>query len=99
MRMNTALKQNTQLLMLEMEKEWKDLTDAYRQVALCQESRMQAKENMKVNRDSYDNGLVGISDLLEARAILQEAGDNLAEARANYLVKRSRYLRVTNREF
>lgn len=51
----------------------------------------------KVNQDSYDNGLTPVSDLLEARALLQQAQDQAVEARAHYLTQRSHYLQATGR--
>ncbi len=89
------LKDNADLLLLQMERAWQDLTDAYRQVLLSRESKAQAEENLKVNRDSYDNGLSTISDLLEAQALLQQANDQLTEAMAAYRVNLVFYLQIT----
>jgi hypothetical protein len=72
-----ALKENSELLLLEMEKAWQDLTVAYRQVLLNEEVRRQAEENLKVNRDSYANGLSNLSDLLDAQAALQLTKDQV----------------------
>jgi len=88
---------NAEQLLLQMEKSWQDLTDAYTQVLLGEEAQRQAAENMKVNQDSYDNGLTPVSDLLEARALLQQAQDQAVEARAHYLTQRSHYLQATGR--
>lgn len=91
------LRDNSELLLLQMEKSWQDLSDAYTQYLLSEESRSQALENMRVNQDSYDNGLIPVSDLLEARALMQQAEDQSTEARANYLIQKTRYLQVTGR--
>jgi outer membrane protein TolC len=91
------LKDSADLLLLQMEKAWQDLTDAYRQVLLARESKAQAEENLKVNQDSYDNGLTSISDLLEAQALLQQANDQLTDAMAAYRVDLVSYLQVTCR--
>ena len=88
---------NTQLLLLQMEKAWQDFSDAYKQYQLSLSAREQAVENLKVNQDSYDNGLVTVSDLLEARALLQEAENELTDAKAHYLTSKTRYLQVTGR--
>ena len=84
-------------LLLQMKKAWQDLTDAYTQYQLSEESRQQAEENMRVNQDSYDNGLITVSDLLDARALLQQTQDQLTDAKSNYLVRQSGYLQVTGR--
>ncbi|MGD1009391.1 MAG: TolC family protein [Candidatus Aminicenantales bacterium] len=91
------LKDNADLLVLQMEKAWQDLTDAHRQVLLARESKAQAEENLKVNQDSYDNGLTSVSDLLEAQALLQQANDQLTDAMAAYRVDLVSYLQVTGR--
>jgi outer membrane protein TolC len=90
-------KSNSELLVLQIEKAWQDLTDAYKQYLLSDESKAQAEENFKVNDDSYKNGLTTISDLLEAQALLQQTQDQLTDSKANYIVKETTYLQVTGR--
>ncbi|MBU0475473.1 MAG: TolC family protein [Bacteroidetes bacterium] len=90
-------KNNSELLVLQMEKAWQDLTDSYKQYLLSEESKVQAEENYKVNNDSYKNGLITTSDLLEAQALLQQTEDQLIDAKANYIVKKTTYLQVTGR--
>lgn len=65
------LQNNSQLLILQIQKAWQDLTDAYKEVNLSEETKKQAEENLKVNQESYKNGLSTLSDLLEAQAMLQ----------------------------
>jgi outer membrane protein TolC len=90
-------KNNSELLLLQIEKSWQDLNDAYKQYLLSKESKSQAEENFKVNEDSYKNGISTVSDLLEAQALLQQTQDQLTEAKANYIVKKTTYLQVTGR--
>ncbi len=94
---NNNFKNNSELLLLQIEKSWQDLTDAYKQYLLSQESKEQAEENMKVNDDSYKNGLSNVSDLLEAQALLQQTQDQFTDAKANYIIKKTIYLQVTGR--
>ncbi len=84
-------------LLLQMEKAWKDLTDADRELALCRDAEVQADENLNVNQDGYDNGLVTVSDLLEAQALRQEARGHLTDAMAAFRIKLAEYLQVTGR--
>jgi len=90
-------KDNSELLLLQIEKDWQDLNDAYKQYLLCKESKIQAEENLKLNEDSYKNGLTTLSDLLEAQALLQQTQDQLTDAKANYIVKKTIYLQNTGR--
>ncbi len=92
-----AMKTNSEYLLLQMEKAWQDLTDAQKQVLLSQEVEAQAEENLKVNQDSYDNGLSTVSDLLEAQAALFQARDQFFEALALFRIKMVTYLQVTGR--
>lgn len=90
-------KNNAELLTLQIEKAWQDLNNAYKQYLLSEESKRQAEENLRVNDDSYKNGLSTVSDLLEAQALLQQTQDQLTDAKTNYLVKKTTYLQVTGR--
>lgn len=90
-------KDKSELLILQMEKAWQDLTDSYKEYLLCEQSKTQAEENMKVNDDSYKNGLINLSDLLEAQTLLQESKDQLTEAISKYRIKKTKYLMVTGR--
>jgi outer membrane protein len=93
---NTA-RDHQELLLLQMDKAWRDLLDAEKERQLSEETRQQAEENRRVAADSYRNGLVTLTDLLEAEAMLQNAVDQLTEAKANYRIKLSTYLQVTGR--
>ncbi|MGD1046436.1 MAG: TolC family protein [Bacteroidota bacterium] len=91
------LKDNSEMLLLQMQKAWQDLTDAYKQVQLSEEVKAQAEENLKVNQDSYVNGMSTVADLLEAQALQQQMNDQLTDAKASYRSKQITYLQVTGR--
>ena len=91
------LKDNSELFLLQMQKGWQDFTDAYKQVLLSEEAKAQAEENLKVNQDSYNNGMTSVSDLLEAQALQQQMNDQLTDAKASYRSKQITYLQVTGR--
>ncbi len=91
------MKDNSELLLLQMQKAWQDLSDAYKQLLLSEEAKAQAEENLKVNQDSFNNGMSNLSDLLEAQALLQQMNDQLIDARAGYRSKQIMYLQVTGR--
>lgn len=87
----------SEVLLLQMEKTWEDVDDAYKQVLLSEEAQAQAEENLKVNQDGYDNGMISVADLLEAQALAQQARDQTVEAKANYRIKVVNYLIQTGR--
>ena len=80
-----------------MQKAWQDLTDSHKQVLLSEEAKTQAEENLKMNQDSYNNGLSNITDLLEAQAMLQQTNDQLTDAKASYRNQLILYLQITGR--
>jgi len=86
-----------QLLKLQIEKAWTDLVESWQQIKIAEETVGQAKENLKITRDNYQAGTIGISDLLEAQALYQNTCDNLTEARCNYKIRMAEYRRVIGR--
>jgi outer membrane protein len=91
------LRENTELLLLQMEKAWRDLNVAHTQVQLGEEAKLQAEENLALNQDSYRNGLTSVADLLEAQALAQQVNDQLTDARAAYRNQIVTYLQATGR--
>ncbi len=90
-------KDYSELLLLQMQKAWQDLSDTYQQVLLSEEAKTQAEENLKMNQVSYENGLTSITDLLEAQAMLQQTNDRLTDAKASYRNHLTSYLQMTGR--
>ncbi|MGE5365328.1 MAG: TolC family protein [Bacteroidota bacterium] len=88
---------NSELLTLQMQKSWQDLNDAYKQYLLSEEAKSQAEENLRVNDDSYKNGMVNVSDLLDAQALYQQSKEQLTEARTGFRIKIMNYLIATGR--
>jgi multidrug efflux pump subunit AcrB/outer membrane protein TolC len=86
-----------QMLQLQIEKAWTDLSESYQQIKIAEETVGQARENLKISTDNYHAGTIGISDLLEAQALFQNTCDNLTEARCSYKIKMAEYLKVTGR--
>ncbi|WP_018622713.1 TolC family protein [Spirosoma luteum] len=93
---NNAIK-NRQLLKLQMEKAWAELQEAFAQIKLAQKMEEQTRENLRVSTNSYTNGLVSLSDVLEAQALLREASNKVTEAQSNYQTAITTYLQVTGR--
>ena len=87
----------SELLIVQMQKAWNELQEADREIAVAEETVAQAEENLKLNNDSYKSGMVNISDLLEAQALLQKAKDQLTDVRTNYQNKLVAYMQVTGR--
>ncbi len=86
------------LLILQMEKAWTDVNEAWKQIAIMKETTIQAEENLKVSQTGYESGVVTLSDLLEAQALITETADKLIEAQTQYKLAVATYLQVTERK-
>ncbi|MBN8697513.1 MAG: TolC family protein [Bacteroidetes bacterium] len=86
------------LLNLQMEKAWTDVNEAWKQIAIMKETTIQAEENLKVSQTGYESGVVTLSDLLEAQALVTETADKLTEAQTQYKLAVTTYLQVTGRK-
>ena len=83
--------EKSELLQLQMEKAYKELTESYQQIAVSESLAQQAQEHLKVVRDNYEAGIMSTSDLLEAQAIYQESQDGLVNAQSNYQIQQIYY--------
>ncbi|MBP1640733.1 MAG: acriflavin resistance protein [Bacteroidetes bacterium] len=90
-------KNNTELLTLQIEKVWNELTESYKQIAVAAESIGQVEENLKINRDNFSAGMINITDLLEAQTLLQQAKNQLTDSQTAYKSKLVEYMQVTGR--
>lgn len=88
------LEQKSELMILQMEKSYKDLNESFSQIMISEASVQQAQEHHKVIEDNYKAGVVNTSDLLEAQAILQESENQLLEVKNSYKMKLLFYKRT-----
>ena len=88
------LSETSELLVLQIEQTNNELQETSDQIQLAKKSVEQARENLKVTGDNYRSGNIGISDLLEAQALLQSSNDNLTNRRCNYQISLSHYLQA-----
>ncbi len=85
------LEDNAQLLDIRRQRAWRDVQEAYAQLALAERSTEQAQENLRVQRDCYNAGTIIISDLLQAQLLHQQTLDNRTDARAALQQKLTEY--------
>lgn len=91
------LSDNTELLKIRIQKNWNELDDAYKQLALAHKSIEQSEENLRINRDQYQAGTTKMSDLLQAENLYQQAADNCTERFTDYQMKKLEYLQSVNK--
>lgn len=89
------LENNSDLLIIKMQKIWNELDDAYKQTLLACKSIKQATENLRLNDDYYKAGTINMSELLTAQSLFQQSRDQYVEAYMQYQIKRIEYLQAT----
>jgi outer membrane protein TolC len=89
------LSENTELMLLQVQKSYKELIESYQQISIAEETVKEAEEHLRVIRDNFDAGLVGTSDLLEAQAMFQEAQDQYSDAQCTAQIRLAQYKKST----
>jgi multidrug efflux pump subunit AcrB/outer membrane protein TolC len=91
----SSLQENTELLILQIRQTANEVEETSYQVSVSRVSVEQATENLRISHDNYKAGIIGISDLLEAQAIVQQALDNLTDAQCQFQSKLAKYKLMT----
>lgn len=86
-----------QMLEINMQNKWDELTAAHRKMELAAESIGQAEENLRLNKVYYEAGTSTITDLLEAEAMARQAHDQYSSAYGDFQTARAAYLNATAR--
>lgn len=89
------LADNSERLVIRMQKAWNDLEDAYKQILIARESIGQSTENLRLNEDYYRAGTTTMSDLLEAQTLFRQSHDKYVEAYSQYNLKIVEYRQAT----
>ncbi|MEI6436712.1 MAG: efflux RND transporter permease subunit, partial [Bacteroidota bacterium] len=92
----SSLRENTELLVLQIRQAANEVEETLYQISVSQVSVEQSTENLRISQDNYKAGIIGISDLLEAQAVAQQAKDNLSDARRQYRNKYAKYRLMTS---
>ncbi|MEA4885870.1 MAG: TolC family protein [Bacteroides graminisolvens] len=88
---------NSDLLLIQMQKLWNDVEESYKQVKLAEESVVTATENVRLNTNYYQAGTTTLSDLLDSQLLLQQSRNQHTDAYTQYLIKQTQYLQATGR--
>ena len=89
------LEDNSQFLLIRMQKAYNDVVEAQQQIQLAQQSIEQAEENLRLNRNYYQAGTSRMADLLEAQLLYQQARDKHTDAFADLQNKLLEYRQAT----
>jgi len=86
------------LIGLEIDQSWDELYASWVAIQVADAAIEQAEVNLREESDRYENGLVNLSDLLEAQVLHHQAMEQRIDARSDFWLKRSAYLRAVGVE-
>lgn len=92
--MELELQKNQQLMQLEAEQARLNLLLAYERIEMSRQALQQAEENLRVSRDNYELSMETMSSLLMAQTQWQQAFAETIEARADFRIKESEWLKA-----
>lgn len=81
-------------VLLEMQVTAHNQEEAVKQVALTENSLDKARENSLLALDQYQEGLVSITEVLDAQIYYLEARKNFVKSKYNAQIARSEYLKA-----
>lgn len=87
-----------ELLALEIQNAWDELQAAWNAAAVTEEAVAQAEVNLEEASDRHRNGLVTLSDVLDAQVKLRQAQNARTDAWAENRLKHAAYLRAVGQE-
>lgn len=88
------LQKNVRLMTLEIRQAIRNVYDSHTLVQTATTGQRQADENLRVMTGRYGNGLCTLTDLLEAQSSWQQAHSNLIEAKTQYKIYETEYLKA-----
>lgn len=89
------IEKNSQLMQMEIEQTRLNLQDALLRISLSEEALNLASENLRISRNNYELGNEVITDLLITQTQWQQASSELIEAKADFKLKQTLYLKAT----
>lgn len=84
-----------EMIRLELEQSWYVFTEAVKKYDLCEKALIQASENLRMSQDSWQEGMIKLSDLLEAQVIWQQAYSELIQSKTDLKMQEINYCRKT----
>lgn len=90
------LENSKQKLIIQMDKLWYDVEEAYKNLVIAQKSIVQAEENLRINRNTYRSGTTTMTELLDAELLCRQAHDKFAESYSNLHIKTMEYKLIAN---
>lgn len=92
----TELSDKSQLLQLNMQNKWDEVTSTHRKMEIARQSIAQSAENLRLNRLYYEAGTATITDLLEAQTLHRQSLDDYAASYGNFQTTVAEYKDAIN---
>jgi len=89
------LEQTRELVSLEVKKSIFNYNEAIKKVEMTQSSLEQARENLELTRNNFDEGMATTADVLEAQSMWQESYADYIEAATEYRIEKTRLLKAS----
>lgn len=91
------LKDKSELLCINMQNKWDDVTAAHRKMEIASETIVQSADNLRLSRLYFEAGMATISDLLEAQMLNRQAIDKYNSSYGDFRCAVAEYLNATGR--
>lgn len=88
---------NRETMTLQIQDAYDNLESTYKQLQIAEKSIVRAKENLRISRESYKEGMSTMTPLLDAERQQQQALVQKNTAMCEYLQAKTRYLILTGR--
>lgn len=96
---NAQLEQqrNLRLLNIQARNAISNVQNGYLQIQTAEKGARQNDENLRVMNERYDASMATLTDLLDAQSQWQQAQSNLIEAKSQYRIYQTEYLKAVGR--
>lgn len=91
------LAETTDLLNLQMQQTKQQAEESFFEIEYAKEGVVESTEHLKVITDNYQSGVSSTSDLLEAKAMHQQALDNLTDSRCRQQIAIAKFLQAVGK--
>lgn len=88
---------NMRLLNIQARNAVRNVQNGYLQIQTAEKGAMQNDENLRVMNERYDASMATLTDLLDAQSQWQQAQSNLIEAKTQYRIYQTDYLKAVGR--
>lgn len=94
---NSELQDKSELLCINMQNKWDEVTAAHRKMQIASQSIAQSAENLRLNKLYYEAGTSTITELLDAQMLNRQSIDKYNSSYGDFRCAIAEYLDATGR--